>query len=798
MEFLRLHQQNIMLFLSGICFVLAILSFFTKSLPKQRRRSLILIEIVGAMLLLMDRFAYIFRGDTSTLGWWMVRISNFCVFLFSLCIIHSFNLYLVDLYKNECGLKEAPTRLRIVEVLFTVGVIMLIISQFTGWYYTFDKYNRYQRGSGLIVCYIFPFISMVLQLSVIIQYYRQIKRTIRIPILLFDILPIAATILQLFSYGVSLQNITMVGEAIVLYIFVIVDMNESVERANKMEIDFLRDEQKTMRVMFEQTAEALASAIDAKDSYTHGHSTRVADYSKQIAIHAGKSDKECAEVYYAGLLHDVGKIGIPSNIINKNGKLTDEEYAQIKAHPVIGNQILSRISKSPYLSIGAHYHHERYDGRGYPEGLKGDDIPDIARIIAVADAYDAMTSKRSYRDPIPQQKVREEIVKGSGTQFDPQYAKIMLHLIDLDTEYEMKEREEVKELAGKNYLSCDEYGTSYSEGILINREITKITLTCRAASATDEKVWIPSFIVFDSLDARIHRTEEKQRDMLYFEYARIRFDGKTECLGARKVQTDTIPVSDSVTEFRSASNIDYDVEAIRIKDHALIRITNAFQTVQIILALPDSTRYLYLGLTGEHCEITDIGIKKTGIEENDDAIPRIAEEISYIQGPEGDVPNIQIDNYRLVHTNGIPVKDGMKITFHTMSLPTARLIWHCPFIDLYYSPDQKVNMNSPDYLELALIRLDGENWEQELSASETKIIVNKNEKFEGWEAWKNLNKQGMDCEVSFSVKGKQIIVVTENAGISIKCIVTVKADIPQVYAALTGDQCAITNIRIKD
>jgi len=135
----------------------------------------------------------------------------------------------------------------------------------------------------------------------------------------------------------------------------------------------------------------------------------------------------------------VGKIGVPDAIINKAGRLTEDEFAQIKLHPIYGNRILSRIQLSPYLSIGAHYHHERYDGRGYPEGLKGEEIPDIARIIAVADAYDAMTSRRSYRELLPKQKVREELVKGLETQFDPAYAKIMLELIDQDTDYVMRE-----------------------------------------------------------------------------------------------------------------------------------------------------------------------------------------------------------------------------------------------------------------------------------------------------------------------------------------------------------------------
>lgn len=252
-----------------------------------------------------------------------------------------------------------------------------------------------------------------------------------------------------------------------------------------------------MWLLFEQTATALVNAIDAKDKYTHGHSARVAEYSRKIAELYGKNEEECNEVYFSALLHDVGKIGIPGRIINKDGRLTDEEYEVIKQHPVIGENILSSISEYPYLSIGAHYHHERYDGKGYPRGLKGEDIPEIARIVAVADAYDAMTSKRSYRDAIPQSKVREEIIKGSGSQFDPTFARIMQHVIDLDTEYDLREREEVKELAGRDELNCGEYRSSVSEGIFVTPN--KITISLRfTPEENDNGKSEPALLLFDS------------------------------------------------------------------------------------------------------------------------------------------------------------------------------------------------------------------------------------------------------------------------------------------------------------
>lgn len=140
-----------------------------------------------------------------------------------------------------------------------------------------------------------------------------------------------------------------------------------------------------------------------------------------------------------GVLHDIGKIGIPDAIINKEGKLTDDEFQIIKSHPVIGAEVLENIDEIPNISIGARFHHERYDGRGYPEHKAGEDIPIQARIIGISDAYDAMTSKRSYRDPLPQEVVRSEIEKGKGTQFDPACAEIMLLMIDEDNEYCMRE-----------------------------------------------------------------------------------------------------------------------------------------------------------------------------------------------------------------------------------------------------------------------------------------------------------------------------------------------------------------------
>ena len=199
---------------------------------------------------------------------------------------------------------------------------------------------------------------------------------------------------------------------------------------------------KEIRKLLVQSMNTLSNAVDAKDYYTNGHSIRVAEYSRLLAQRLGLSKDRQEEIYYAGLLHDIGKIRVPDSIIKKEGKLTDEEYEYIKLHPVSGYHILKEISASSDIAIGAKYHHERYDGKGYPNGLEGENIPEIARILGVADAYDAMSSNRCYRKALPQDVVRAEMVKGRGTQFDPNIAGIMLDIIDEDKDYRLKQNDE--------------------------------------------------------------------------------------------------------------------------------------------------------------------------------------------------------------------------------------------------------------------------------------------------------------------------------------------------------------------
>ena len=786
MGFAQEFQLNLMLTLVGICAAFAVLVCFSKALPRKRRAVIIAIELTAMSLLGFDRMTYIYEGVASDRGRLALATGNLMIFALIPVSSFVFAHYIMSLISEE-GQEKLPKRLWAVMVISVIGVAVVIVSHFAGWYYYFDDVNAYHRGPGFLFSFVVPVLSILLMGWVVIEYRKCFSPFIFLSLLLFLVSPFVTAIIQIFLYGWSLLNMSIAVTSILIYVFAYLDINEKGERASRIKIEYLEEQRKLSQRLFEQTATALANSIDAKDEYTRGHSLRVAEYSEKIARHLGKSEEECQKVYYTALLHDVGKIGIADSIITKNGRLTEEEYNEIKRHPVIGNQILSSIKEYPYLGVGAHYHHERYDGRGYPDGLKGEEIPEVARIISVADAYDAMTSNRSYRSAIPQQIVREEIVKNAGTQFDPVAAKAMQYLIDIDNNYMMKERIAVQEI-GSGKLYCDAFGSAVSDGILVPSHWITIRFDYETEAEGTEKY--PGFFLFDSLDSHYYRDEMSAQELLSFEYGRIRLDGTVTTIGARKIE-----VRKSADESRASgqgSKKTYEIRAVRIKDHGLFQIDNGEERFDVIVAFPDCTRFAYIGLTGAKCTISNVKISHEEKDAPADCIPRIAEEICYIHGNEGDIPNVQIDTFRSDASRGIKVVDNLQITFHSMSLPTARLIWHCPYILLFRSDDGTVK--GKNYHEVGLVRLDGEYWDGE-NVKNTSHMTKKPE-FGGWEAWKKAHKEGLDISVTLKREGDTVSVTTENLGVLIENSTLLPPDTPDVYVALTGDQCAITNIRI--
>jgi hypothetical protein len=357
----------------------------------------------------------------------------------------------------------------------------------------------------------------------------------------------------------------------------------------------------------------------------------------------------------------------------------------------------------------------------------------------------------------------------------------------------MKEMAEVKELAGKNELVCKDFRGDISHGIWLTSEIKHIRFTCEPTERQTGN-GMPAFVLFDSLDGLYHENEFDVKNLCYFEYGVIWLDGRTQCSGARKIKVeDTLSIRKGNNKDDKDSVL-YEIDAVRCGDHILIIADNGIKKYSFTVALPDSSRYAYIGITGERCYIYDVSIESEEEPVHEDYIPRIAERISYINVPDGDLQNIQIDGYRTVSTKGISITDGLKLKFHTMSLPTARLIWHCPYIDIFYSTNKEPD--GDNYKEYALIRLDGENWEA-IGVATNKLTVTKNDDFVGWEEWKEANKKGYDCTLSFTRHDNVITTVTENCGISIKNETTIIEEADDVYVSLSGDQCALTNIRIE-
>ena len=387
-------------------------------------RSLMLSLAANFGVNVFETLAYAFRGDSSQLGWWMVRVANFGVFLCNHLLLLFAAMFIIRTIEKD-GQPVSAAFKRAFAAVIALGVVLLILSQAFGFYYGFDDQNSYHRESGYVVMLVILFAAMLSLLALTFKNRRRLTQIERTSFFMFETFPVVATVAQLFTYGVSLTTFADTLSLTMMFM--------------AYELEVSRQVVANERRMLSDVISALAEAVDAKDAYTRGHSGRVAKYSNMLSVRMGLGKEDVERVVRMALLHDVGKIGVPDAVLNKPGRLTDEEFELIKSHAVRGGEILGKVKSMPELSTGARWHHERYDGGGYPDGLAGEDIPLEARIICVADCYDAMTSDRAYREHLPQEAVRKEICDGISTQFDPEVAEAMLGIIDEDEDYELHE-----------------------------------------------------------------------------------------------------------------------------------------------------------------------------------------------------------------------------------------------------------------------------------------------------------------------------------------------------------------------
>ncbi|MBQ1546942.1 MAG: HD-GYP domain-containing protein [Lachnospiraceae bacterium] len=341
--------------------------------------------------------------------------------------------------------KNSEFKLRYVltQILLIINYGLLLTNPFTHLVFSYDENGNYiHEKLFTLVAYVFPIVFFLIGCVYMYVHWKNYKKSQVTTMTIAIILTATLFLLQMLFFDTFLITFFVASLGVlVIYLSLespdyerLIETMEQLRESQSREAAVVAKERLSKEIMI-----ALSQAVDAKDHYTKGHSIRVAEYARAIAEQMGKSEEECEEIYYMGLLHDVGKIGVPEDILNKNGRLTDEEFGEIKKHTVTGYDILHTITEIPGISTGARWHHERYDGKGYPDGLPGSEIPEEARIICVADCYDAMTSKRVYSTPKTQEEVRSEIIRCKGTQFDPDVADAMIAIIDRDKEYSLRE-----------------------------------------------------------------------------------------------------------------------------------------------------------------------------------------------------------------------------------------------------------------------------------------------------------------------------------------------------------------------
>lgn len=298
-------------------------------------------------------------------------------------------------------------------------------------YFVMYLFVMFTGSTSLVFTYILPMLSFL-----VLYHHPNLILGTGAAALLLNLV----TIVQGFRTGVfNLSNSKDAEIQIALIIlcfggsYVAARLYDDITNQNNEYLQMVNHKNEQIQNMTTQTITAIANALDAKDTYTEGHAERVASYSARIARELGMSEKEVNNIRFVALFHDIGKIGVPDAVLKKPGRLTEEEFEQMKQHTVIGSEIIKDLDMVPGVYVGSRYHHERYDGKGYPEGLKGEDIPYTARIIAVADAYDAMTTNRIYRKRLTGEQTLSELEKGAGTQFDAEIAHALINMLRAGT-----------------------------------------------------------------------------------------------------------------------------------------------------------------------------------------------------------------------------------------------------------------------------------------------------------------------------------------------------------------------------
>jgi len=328
----------------------------------------------------------------------------------------------VCMFFDEVQRRRYHKRYRIIEIIIFTQLLINIVLDMTG---ICELYRTLMISHGWFA------VGMIIILTAMItDGHRHLIRNYRIT----AIGMICFVVMALSELtGFYLNRFHVFGTSICIGLLIL--MTATILQTVSDEVKAFAEREREQLETTITTIETIASAIDARDEYTGGHSERVGLYAarlaREMAADYGLTEENILSIHYIGLMHDIGKIGVADSVLNKSGRLNDEEFSLMKKHPEIGYEIMLSLGKSvDGLLDGIRYHHERFDGLGYPDGLSGTDIPLIARILALADSFDAMTSNRVYRKRLTDEEVRNELIRCAGTQFDPDLSQIFVNLLD--------------------------------------------------------------------------------------------------------------------------------------------------------------------------------------------------------------------------------------------------------------------------------------------------------------------------------------------------------------------------------
>ena len=362
-------------------------------------------------------------------GMWMLAESEIRQLIFnspSLSNVFSFMLIEIiaafgAMYCNEVQKRHYTRIYTILECVILIQVLTNIVLNVTGIVDFYDSLILSHSWSALTIVTV----AGTLIADTVTKRSKAYKFTaIGLATLVFCSM---LEIINFYLYNVVVMGFLLgIGLLVLLGFTIVQAVFDILRSAEKRRVEA----EKSNRITFQ----TIASTIDAKDKYTGGHSDRVGHYAKllsmEVAEDYGLTKQDIAAVSYIGRMHDIGKIGVPDSVLNKNGRLTDDEFELMKKHTIIGYDILKNIDYIPNLRAGVRSHHERWDGNGYPDGLKGEQIPLVARILCIADSYDAMTTDRVYRKKLDKANVLSELQKNGGKQFDPELSKVFIGMID--------------------------------------------------------------------------------------------------------------------------------------------------------------------------------------------------------------------------------------------------------------------------------------------------------------------------------------------------------------------------------